>query len=62
MEKVNLEKFREKFEIFIVDEVYSDFVANILFSMIQKNTIIIKSLSKSLGIAGLELILLRLRN
>ena len=25
----NLEKFREKFEIFIVDEVYSDFLENI---------------------------------
>ena len=51
----NLEKFREKFKIFIVDEVYSDFCSKYSFlNDIEKNTIIIKSLSKSLGIAGLR--------
>ena len=48
-------KFKDKFKYLIADEVYADF--NNKFSLLNKfqpNLIIIKSLSKSLGIAGLR--------
>ena len=51
----DLRKYREKFKWFIVDEVYSDFYDKYSFlKNISDNTVIIKSLSKSLGIAGLR--------
>ena len=51
----DLRNYRDKFKWFIVDEVYSDFYDKYSFiDDLSKNTIIIKSLSKSLGIAGLK--------
>jgi len=51
----DIRKYREKFKWFIVDEVYSDFYDNYsLINEISDNTVIIKSLSKSLGFAGLR--------
>jgi histidinol-phosphate aminotransferase len=50
-----IKEYRDKFKWFIVDEVYSDFYNKYsVLNDISKNTIIIKSLSKSLGIAGLR--------
>jgi len=51
----DIKKYREKFKWFIVDEVYSDFYDNYsLINEISDSTVIIKSLSKSLGFAGLR--------
>ena len=51
----NIKKYSKMFKYLIVDEVYSDFYDK--FSLLKsnlKNVIIIKSLSKSLGFAGLR--------
>ena len=52
----DIKKYRDKFKWFIVDEVYSDFYDKYsLIGEVSEKTIIIKSLSKSLGIAGLRI-------
>ncbi len=51
----DLREYKDKFKWFIVDEVYSDFYdTHSLINEISDNTVIIKSLSKSLGFAGLR--------
>lgn len=52
---LDVSKFKNKFKYLIADEVYADFQNK--FSLLKKpqsNLIIVKSLSKSLGIAGLR--------
>tara|TARA_B100000424_G_scaffold177673_1_gene137302 strand:+ start:11 stop:901 length:891 start_codon:yes stop_codon:yes gene_type:complete len=51
----DLREYKDKFKWFIVDEVYSDFYdTHSLINEISDNTVIIKSISKSLGFAGLR--------
>ena len=54
-ESHKIKKYTKYFKYFIVDEVYSDFCKkNSLLNHKLKNVIVIKSLSKSLGLAGLR--------
>lgn len=51
----DISKFKDRFKYLILDEVYADFYNKFsLLNKFQSNLIIIKSLSKSLGIAGLR--------
>lgn len=52
---LNIFELKDKFKYLIADEVYADFENKFsLLNKFQSNLIIIKSLSKSLGIAGLR--------
>ena len=52
---LNIFELKDKFKYLIADEVYADFENKFsLLNKFQSNLIIVKSLSKSLGIAGLR--------
>jgi len=54
-EAYEIKKFIKNFKLFITDEVYSDYYKKYsLLSNKSKNLIVIKSLSKSLSVAGLR--------
>jgi histidinol-phosphate aminotransferase len=54
-QSIDVRPFIEKFKYVIIDEVYGDFdKTHSLLHNNLKNTIIVKSLSKSLGLAGLR--------